>query len=86
MTKLLIEAKTVMNLGGYVVERIANLPYIDVIIGNPLNEDVKIDAPIYSAEDLEKIKKLGLFVEGIDGKKPLKECLEEMKKRVEKEK
>ena len=65
------------------MERIAKLPYLDVIVANPLDEDVKFDAPVYSKEDLDEIRELGLIVEGIDGSEPLKDVLDRMKKRIQ---
>ncbi|MCS7097855.1 MAG: energy-converting hydrogenase B subunit EhbP [Candidatus Methanomethyliaceae archaeon] len=65
MPKIVIREKHVINLGGWVVENRANLPYKDYVIGNPFNEPVKIEAPIYSMEDIEAIKKLGLIVEPV---------------------
>lgn len=65
MPKIVIKGKHVINLGGWIVENKANLPYRDYVIGNPFNEPVKIEAPIYSIEDIEAVKKLGLIVEPV---------------------
>lgn len=65
MPKLVIRGKHVITLGGYVVEYRANLPYRDYVVGNPFEEPVKIEAPIYSIEGIKALQDLGLIVEPI---------------------
>ncbi|MDI9644790.1 MAG: energy-converting hydrogenase B subunit EhbP [Candidatus Verstraetearchaeota archaeon] len=65
MPKIAIRAKHVITLGGWVVEHRANLPYRDYVIGNPFDEPVKIEAPIYSIEGIRAIESLGLIVEPV---------------------
>jgi len=65
LPKLVIRGKHVITLGGYVVEYRANLPYRDYVVGNPFEEPVKIEAPIYSIEGIKAIQDLGLIVEPI---------------------
>ncbi|MBU0762679.1 MAG: energy-converting hydrogenase B subunit EhbP [Candidatus Altiarchaeota archaeon] len=82
MPKIVIEAGTVINMGGYVIENMANLPYIDVIIGNPLKEDIKISAPMYRAKQLEDYQKQGLIVEPVNKGEMLKDKLEKVKSMI----
>jgi hypothetical protein len=42
-----------------VLEHRAKLPYRDYVIGNPFDEPVKIEAPIYSAEGIKAIEAKG---------------------------
>ncbi len=79
MPKIVIESGMVINMGGYIVENMANIPHIDVVIGNPLRQDVKIDAPMYRAEQLEDYKRQGLIVEPIDRGEMLKDKLDRVK-------
>ena len=53
MTKIVLESGLVINLGGYLVECLVKPDYVDVVVGNPLKEDVKIDAPILRREMLD---------------------------------
>jgi len=63
MPKLVIHERHVVTLGGWIVENRTNLPYRDYVIGNPFNEPVKVETPIYSIEDIKTIEVLGLIVE-----------------------
>lgn len=65
MPKIAIRGKDVVNLGGWVLEHRANLPYRDYVIGNPFSEPIKIEAPIYSLEGVKAIEELGLIVEPV---------------------
>ncbi|MEM2058962.1 MAG: energy-converting hydrogenase B subunit EhbP [Candidatus Methanomethyliaceae archaeon] len=65
MPKIVIRGKHAITLGGYVVEHRANLPYRDYVVGNPFDEPVKIEAPIYSIEGIKAIQDLGLIVEPV---------------------
>ena len=65
MPKIAIRAKHVINLGGWLCERKVTIPCRDYIIGNPFNEPVKIESPVYSLDDIEAIKALGLIVEPV---------------------
>jgi hypothetical protein len=65
MPKIAIRGKDVVNLGGWVLEHRAKLPYRDYVIGNPYSEPVKIEAPVYSLEGVKAIEELGLIVEPV---------------------
>ncbi|MBD3387811.1 MAG: hypothetical protein GF416_02070 [Candidatus Altiarchaeales archaeon] len=83
MPKIVVESGMVLNLGGFIVEKKAKLPCVDVIVGNPLPEDMKLDAPVYSEEMLREYERQGMFVEYLRDGESLKEKLEGMKKRVD---
>lgn len=82
MPKFVFVPKRVQNLGGYIVESKANLPYRDVVVGNPHDFEVKIDVPIYSEAMIEAIKENGLIVEPIYAGDSLKEALNKVRAKV----
>ncbi|MCQ5337229.1 MAG: energy-converting hydrogenase B subunit EhbP [Candidatus Methanomethylicia archaeon] len=77
MPKIVLRGKHVINLGGWIVENVANLPYRDYIVGNPFDEPVKIEAPIYSIDGIKALEKLGLIVEPL---LPYENLVEKIKK------
>lgn len=83
MPKIAIRGKDVINLGGWVLEHRAKLPYRDYVIGNPFDEPVKIEAPIYSAEGIKAIEELGLIVEPVSSYDKLTEKLKKVKALIE---
>lgn len=83
MPKIVIESGFVLNMGGYIIERKAKLPCVDVIVGNPMGEDVKVDAPVYSREMLDEYVRQGLIVEYLNQGESLKDKLEEVKAKVD---
>ena len=82
MPKFTFDPKRVQNLGGYINEIKANLPYRDVVVGNPNDYEVKIEVPIYSEEMIEDIKENGLLVEPIYAGDSLKEAIDKMKAKI----
>jgi len=82
MPKIVIESGKVFNMGGFIIERKANLPYVDVIVGNPMREDIKAPAPVYNKEQLEEYKRLGLIVEPLQENEGLEEAIEKVKQKV----
>lgn len=82
MPKIILEPGTVMNLGGYVVENIAELPCIDVVVGNPLPEEVKIPAPVYSMDTLGEYRRMGLVIEFVGRNEMLGHVMDRVKKIV----
>ncbi|MFH1403582.1 MAG: energy-converting hydrogenase B subunit EhbP [Candidatus Altiarchaeota archaeon] len=83
MTKIIVESGLVFNLGGYVIEsRISDMDFIDVVVGNPLGEDVKIDAPMLSRRMIDDLADKGLLVEYVRDGDSLKDKLDGMKARV----
>jgi hypothetical protein len=82
MPKIVVESGMVLNMGGYIVENMADLPYIDVVIGNPLREDVKISAPLYSAHQLKEYERQGLIIDYINRGDKLKDKLDAVKAKV----
>jgi hypothetical protein len=83
MPKIVIESGMVLNLGGYVIEKKAKLPCVDVVVGNPLKEDLKVDAPVYSEAMLEEYRRQGLIVEYLTEGESLKGKLEQVRKTVD---
>lgn len=65
MPKIAIRAKHVINLGGWLCERKYRIPCRDYVIGNPFDEPVKIESPIYSEEGIQAMRDLGLIVEPV---------------------
>ena len=61
---------------------VANLPCRDVVIGNPLGEDMKIQVPVYSQETLEECRKSGLIVEFVSDNDLLNDVLRRVKEKV----
>ncbi len=82
MTKISIEPKLVFNLGGYIVESVAGLSYRDVVVGNPGDETIKVDAPVYSEQDLKAYEDAGLICEPMKEGDSLAATLEKVKKKV----
>ncbi len=74
MPKMVILPKMVLALGGYIRETvfpykdedIKPFPYRNVIVGNPLDEPVKIEVPVYDESWIEEHKKLGLIIVTVD--------------------
>lgn len=83
MPKIAIRGKDVINLGGWVLEHRAKLPYRDYVIGNPFDEPVKIEAPIYSMDGIRAIEELGLIVEPVSPFDILTEKLKKVKALIE---
>ncbi len=82
MPKIIVEPGMVLNLGGYIIERKAKLDCIDVVIGNPLDHDVKLKAPAYSKEDIEDYIKAGMIIEYLMEGDSLKDMLDKIKAQV----
>jgi len=83
VTKIVIESGVIFNLGGYVVESLVKPDFIDVVVGNPLAEDIKVDIPILNKEMLSDLEKGGLILEYIGEEDTLKDVLESVKEKVE---
>jgi energy-converting hydrogenase B subunit P len=81
--KYLFEPGKVINLGGYICELVAKLPYRDVVIGNPLREPVKIDVPIYSEQMIDAIREKGLIVRTVEEGEDLVVAIMRVKKAVD---
>jgi energy-converting hydrogenase B subunit P len=81
--KYLFEPGKVINLGGYICELVAKLPYRDAVVGNPLDEPVKIDVPIYSEAMIEAIREKGLIVRTVEDGEDLVDAINRVKKAVE---
>ncbi|HIQ32201.1 MAG TPA: hypothetical protein EYH55_01805 [Methanothermococcus okinawensis] len=70
MPKMILPPRLTMALGGYIRETIIPygegegeaFPYRNVIVGNPSDEPVKIEVPVYDRGWIERHRKLGLIV------------------------
>ena len=70
MPKMVLLPKLTMALGGYIRETVMPygeneakpFPYRNVIVGNPTDEPIKIEVPVYDEGWIERHKKLGLIV------------------------
>ncbi len=85
MCKFILPAKKVINLGGYIVESYYEFPFRDVVVGNPTDENIKIPVPIYTMEEVEQIKALGIIVYEMKAGESLVEALQKVKDKVGKE-
>lgn len=84
MPKIVVESGMVLNLGGYILERKTKLDCVDVVLGNPLKEDVKLDAPAYSQETIDGYAEQGMIIDYVREGDSLKQKLEEMSERIKK--
>ena len=82
MPKITLDPKRVQNLGGYINERKANLPYRDVVVGNPLDHPVKVEVPVYAESYFDDMRAEGILVEPIYAGDSLKEALDKMKQKI----
>ncbi len=81
--KFFLEPGKVINLGGYICEVLAKLPYRDVVVGNPLDEVVKIDIPIYSEQMVEAMRELGIIVRPVKDGESLVDAIGVVKRAIE---
>lgn len=72
-------------MGGYIVENNFEFPFRDLIVGNPFDENVKLPVPIYTMEEVEKIKELDIIVYEMQEGESLVEALKKVKDKVGKE-
>jgi len=99
MCKFVLPSKKVQNMGGYIVEnhhwlldkyteseeKNPEFPFRDLIVGNPTDENIKIPVPIYTMEEVEKIKDLGVITYEMQPGESLVEVLQKVKDQVGKE-
>ena len=96
MCKFILPSKKVQNLGGYitenhawhvenqtgVVEEKAQFPFRDLVVGNPTDENIKIPVPIYTMDEVEAIKELGIITYEMQEGDSLVEALQNVRKEV----
>jgi energy-converting hydrogenase B subunit P len=85
MCKFILPSKKVQNLGGYLVENNFEFPFRDLIVGNPTNENIKIPVPVYTMDEVEQIKQLGIITYEMQAGESLVEALQKVKDKVGKE-
>ena len=83
MCKFVLRGKHVQNLGGFIVEIRAKLPYRDIVVGNPFDEPVQIPVPVFSVEEIEKMKELGLIVKPVYDTDRVLDVIASVKKEIE---
>ncbi|MBU7038153.1 MAG: energy-converting hydrogenase B subunit EhbP [Theionarchaea archaeon] len=85
MCKFILPSKKVQNMGGYIVENHSEFPFRDLIVGNPTDENIKIPVPIYTMDEVEKIKELGIVTYEMQAGESLAEALQTVKDKIGKE-
>lgn len=85
MCKFILPSKKVQNMGGYLVENNFEFPFRDLVVGNPTNENIKIPVPIYTMDEVEQIKQLGIVTYEMQAGESLVEALQKVKDKVGKE-
>ncbi len=81
--KFFLEPGKVINLGGYICEVVAKLPYRDVVVGNAQDEVVKIDVPVYSEQMIDAMRELGIVVRPVKHGERLGDAINVVKKALE---
>ncbi len=79
MAKFILFPKDVQNMGGYIVENVAKLGYRDIIVGNPTDEPIKIDIPVYNEDIVKNYEQLGVVVYRMKTDESLTSALEKVK-------
>jgi len=79
MAKFILFPKDVQNMGGYIVENVAKLGYRDIIVGNPTDEPIKIDIPVYNEDIVKSYEQLGIIVYRLKIDESLISALEKVK-------
>lgn len=82
MCKFILPSKKVQNMGGYIVENNFEFPFRDLIVGNPTDENIKLPVPIYTMEEVNKIKELGVITYEMQEGESLVEALKKVKDQV----
>ncbi len=96
MCKFVLPSKKVQNLGGYIVENHdwhvenqtgtavekAKFPFRDLVVGNPFDENVKIPVPVYTMDEVETIKELGIITYEMQEGDSLAEALQKVRDQV----
>lgn len=99
MCKFVLPSKKVQNMGGYIVEnhhwlldkyvgseeKHPEFPFRDLIVGNKTDENIKIPVPIYTMEEVERIKELGVVTYYMQEGESLAEALQKVRDQVGKE-
>ncbi|KYK38015.1 MAG: energy-converting hydrogenase B subunit EhbP [Theionarchaea archaeon] len=82
MCKFVLASKKVQNLGGYIVENHSDFPFRDLIVGNKTDENIKIPVPVYTMEEVEKIKELGVITYYMQPGESLVEAIQKVRDQV----
>jgi len=79
MAKFILFPKDVQNMGGYIVENVAKLGYRDIIVGNPTEEPIKIEIPVYNEDVVKSYEELGVIVYRMKPEESLIAALDKVK-------
>ncbi|NMC75955.1 MAG: energy-converting hydrogenase B subunit EhbP [Candidatus Methanofastidiosa archaeon] len=79
MAKFILFPKDVQNMAGYIVENVAKLGYRDIVVGNPTDEPIKIDIPIYNEDIVKSYEQLGVVVYRMKTEESLIAALDKVK-------
>ncbi len=79
MAKFILFPKDVQNMGGYIVENVAKLGYRDIIVGNPTDEPIKIEIPVYNEDVVKSYEELGVIVYRMKPEESLIAALDKVK-------
>lgn len=82
MCKFVLASKKVQNLGGYIVENHTDFPFRDLVVGNKTDENIKIPVPVYTMEEVEKIKELGVITYYMQPGESLVEAIQKVRNQV----
>jgi energy-converting hydrogenase B subunit P len=79
MAKFILFPKDVQNMGGFIVENVAKLGYRDIIVGNPTDEPIKVDIPVYNEDIVKSYEALGIIVYRMKPEESLISALDKVK-------
>jgi len=64
------------------VENHSDFPFRDLIVGNKTDENIKIPVPVYTMEEVEKIKELGVITYYMQPGESLVEAIQKVRDQV----
>lgn len=62
-----------------------DFPFRDLVVGNPTDENIKIPVPVYTMEEVEKIKELGIITLEMQEGDSLVDAIQEVRDKTGKE-
>ena len=64
------------------MENHSDFPFRDLIVGNKTDENIKIPVPVYTMEEVEKIKELGVITYYMQPGESLVEAIQKVRDQV----
>lgn len=64
------------------MENHSDFPFRDLIVGNNTDENIKIPVPVYTMEEVEKIKELGVITYYMQPGESLVEAIQKVRDQV----